>query len=248
MRRSAEVERIQNIYMPTGKQHSLPFERRRPGTALKFVTMLLWLALYCNLITQPVMAGQQAPNRQMKANQSPEAGGIVLSVDRNGHFTGTVLINDYSMPFLIDTGATYTSIPSKLAVAAGLPFGRQVETSTASGRSFDKLTKVRSMKIGTAEIKNIDAMVNSHLTEVLIGMNTLKYFHMHQSANKMTLVINTAMQGSADQENAVTVEKMPDAYENAKPKPVVDNTPSRPIKMSVVCDEKKHCITQFHND
>jgi aspartyl protease family protein len=56
--------------------------------------------------------------------QSKLARGIItLTADIYGHFRGNVLINNVSMPFLIDTGATMTVIPEKMALEAKLPLG-----------------------------------------------------------------------------------------------------------------------------
>lgn len=60
-------------------------------------------------------------------------GGVALRADRQGHFTGTALINGVPMPFMIDTGATTTSVPSAMARAAGLPVGSPVRIATAGG-------------------------------------------------------------------------------------------------------------------
>ncbi|MFZ2406286.1 MAG: TIGR02281 family clan AA aspartic protease [Methylobacter sp.] len=116
-------------------------------------------------------------------------GGIVIQADNAGHFRGTVFINGYPMPFVIDTGATTTVIPVKMAAAAGLPFGRSVPVDTAGGRVFDQATRLDSLKIGTGEIRNLSASINQHLDEVLVGMSTLKYFHMTQESNTLTLVL-----------------------------------------------------------
>lgn len=116
-------------------------------------------------------------------------GGIVIQADNAGHFRGTVFINGYPMPFVIDTGATSTVIPLKMAAAAGLPFGRLIPVDTAGGRVFDQSTRLDSLKIGTGEIRNLSASINQHLDEVLVGMSTLKYFHMTQESNILTLVL-----------------------------------------------------------
>lgn len=116
------------------------------------------------------------------------SGGIKLNADGQGQFQGIVLINNIPMPFLIDTGATITAIPQKLAHAAKLPVGRSIRVHTAGGVVMDRLTTISSIKIGSAEIKHVAAHINSHINKVLIGMNVLKYFRMTQSGNTMTLL------------------------------------------------------------
>jgi aspartyl protease family protein len=139
-------------------------------------------------------------------NQNPSEtlqGGVVLKADRQGHFRGTVLINNVPMPFLIDTGATKTSIPEKMAVTANLPFGNEIKSNTAGGQVTDHLTRINNLKIGGAEIINLNANINQYLDEVLIGMNTLKYFHMTQNGDTLTLLANNRKDGDLALQSAV---------------------------------------------
>ncbi len=62
-------------------------------------------------LTLPPIFSQRIPNPAITAIKAepdiqPISDGIVLKADRQGHFRGTVLINNIPMPFLIDTGAT----------------------------------------------------------------------------------------------------------------------------------------------
>lgn len=172
----------------------------------------------------------------------PVSGGLVLKADRQGHFRGTVLIDNVPMPFLIDTGATLTSIPANLANAARLPVGDQVNTHTAGGQVVDRLTQISSLKIGNAEIRNLEAAINQHLAEVLIGMNTLKYFNMNQTGNTMTLVVN----GSIPQQIApasAALRPNTTAAEQAEIQPVSKRPTT--IKKKVSCDANHVCITIY---
>jgi len=121
------------------------------------------------------------------------SGDITIPADRSGHYRGTVLINSVAMPFVIDTGATLTTIPVNMAIKAGLSFGRNISMSTANGQVSNPSTFINSLRLGNIEIKNIDAsiMLNPGLeAQVLIGMNTLKYFRMVQDKNRLTLTAN----------------------------------------------------------
>ncbi|MDP1615682.1 MAG: TIGR02281 family clan AA aspartic protease, partial [Methylococcales bacterium] len=119
------------------------------------------------------------------------AGGIVIKANKQGHFTGTVFINDVAMPFMIDTGATETVIPVELANKAKLPIGMVGQSETAGGTTLNVSTQISSLKIGSAEIKNIKAHINYSLHEVLIGMNTLKFFSMSTKDDEMTLIASS---------------------------------------------------------
>ncbi|OAI29874.1 TIGR02281 family clan AA aspartic protease [Methylomonas koyamae] len=116
------------------------------------------------------------------------AGTVRIKADRQGHFRGTLSINNVPMPFMIDTGATKTSIPEKYAVAAGLPRGGAVQAETAGGRVTDYQTRIASLKLGNLELRNLDAHINRYLDEVLVGMNTLKYFRIEQNGDSLVLM------------------------------------------------------------
>lgn len=164
------------------------------------------------------------------------AGGIVLKADRQGHFRGTVLVNNVPMPFLVDTGATTTTIPANMAIAAGLPFGRQVQSNTAGGQVIHHVTQIKSFKIGSVGIRNLDAHINPHLNEVLIGMNTLKYFHMTQNENTLTLTSNHQLAHRVKNAQAAVFDTVPIQQPIAKP--VI-------VKKKVTCDDNNICKTTY---
>ncbi len=66
----------------------------------------------------PTVSQSPLENRQ-PISQTPK--GVAIPADANGHYRGTLLINNIPMPFLVDTGATHTVIPTKLSYAARLP-------------------------------------------------------------------------------------------------------------------------------
>ncbi|MDD5319507.1 MAG: TIGR02281 family clan AA aspartic protease [Methylococcales bacterium] len=171
------------------------------------------------------------------------SGGVILKTDRQGHFRGTALVNNVPVPFLIDTGATQTVIPRKMAVDASLPFGRFIEASTAGGKVAERETRINSLVIGNAVIKNLDAHINDHLDEALIGMNTLKYFHMTQSGDTLTLVANNQLGNSAPSAQAF--------HQSNDRIPIDTLAPDKPIKKpialkkTVACNERKVCKTTY---
>ncbi|MFA5016271.1 MAG: TIGR02281 family clan AA aspartic protease [Methylobacter sp.] len=129
-------------------------------------------------VNAPVVA--QVPIARPPAN-------VVLHADRDGHFRGTLLVNNVAMPFMIDTGATQTAIPKKMAYAARLPVGKAVQVSTANGFAVAHLTRINSLKIGNLDLRGLEGYINDHLDEVLVGMNTLKLFHITQDRNTLIL-------------------------------------------------------------
>lgn len=196
---------------------------------------------------QPASPAISIPNAPAEPETiEPISGGLLIKADRQGHFRGTVLINDVPMPFLIDTGATMTVIPSGLANEAGLVPGRYHRSNTAGGDVVQQETQIETLKIGNAVIKNLNASINEHLDEVLIGMNTLKYFNITQSGNTMTLVAN----GSSPEQivSAPAIAPMPIqsntiAVEQPATKPEIKRPTT--IKKTVTCDARQVCTTKY---
>ena len=112
---------------------------------------------------------------------------VVLHADQGGHFRGTLLVNNVAMPFLIDTGATKTAITKSMAYAARLSPGRAVKVSTADSFTDVHSTIINSLKIGNLDLRGLDGAIVDNLDEVLVGMNTLKLFHMTQDRNTLIL-------------------------------------------------------------
>lgn len=160
-------------------------------------------------------------------------GGVVLTADKQGHFRGTVLINNIPMPFLIDTGATNTSIPVAMANQAKLPIGEIGQTTTANGKAAMLSTQIESLKIGNAEIRNSKANMLYNLDEVLIGMNTLKFFSISIKNNTMTM-----MNANSEKMSVMTSELKPD-----EPRP---QKAAKKWKKNVTCDsEGMNCKTAY---
>lgn len=114
--------------------------------------------------------------------------GIVIYANHQGHFTGTVLINNVKMPFMIDTGATSTTVPAELAKKANMPFYETIKSYTANGIAYGQASEIKSLKLGNAIIINIDGHINYKFDQVLIGMNALKLFSVEFDNEKITLI------------------------------------------------------------
>lgn len=247
------------------RHHCLPKRPAQNRTGLKYLlypVMVLFVLWYGADAWLSLLKGK-SPNSQVWQKQAaldkqPAVelipGGVMLRADQNGQFRGTALINDVAVPFLIDTGATQTAIPASLAGAAGLKYGRTVQNHTAGGIVTDHMTRIDHLKIGNAEIKNLQATINQHLQEVLIGMNTLKYFRMTQAGNTLTLVASSDPVEIAEIEKDLTPEAPPvQAVQNMdfrRPEDsdaavAEDKRPKTNWKKSVSCDSQQHCKTVY---
>ncbi|MCQ8105647.1 TIGR02281 family clan AA aspartic protease [Methylomonas sp. SURF-2] len=184
---------------------------------------------------QPPGQDNRAASRNISSDIGPEAKGVIIKADAKGHFRGVVLINNVPMPFLIDTGATDTVVPAKMAVAAKLPYGRYVQASTAGGKVAIRETSINSLRLGNAELNNLHAQLNDHLNEVLIGMSTLRYFKINQAGDTMTLISDI---------RTIPAQSLSGAeLQNETSRGAGSKTSN--IKKTVVCDERKVCITKY---
>jgi len=165
------------------------------------------------------------------------SGGLRIKADNQGHFRGTVLINNVPMRFLIDTGATKTVIPGKFASSARLPYGNFIQTNTAGGKATARETTIKNFKLGNIVINNLDAQINDHLHEVLIGMNTLRYFKITQMNGILTLTPNSRF-----------VTRTRNTRQSFSSNTVAMNRTTRKstvIKKTVTCDKNNVCTTKY---
>ncbi len=103
-----------------------------------------------------------------------------VRIYRNPHgmFTTVGSINGLPVNFLVDTGASQVAMNSIEARRLGVDFrvdGDPGSVSTASGYARAFKVKLDSVKVGSIELRNVDALIleGGHPTEVLLGMSFL---------------------------------------------------------------------------
>lgn len=251
-----------------GEHHSFARRSRSKSSGGKQLLLLLALLVVLFRVGNDAMQRRDAATTQRSQLSDAEtvatnddrdsaesiAGGLIIKADPSGHFRGKLLIDDVEMPFLIDTGATQTVIPQALAEQANLPQGRVIQTSTAGGQVNNHLTRINRMQLGNAELKNLQAIINPHLDEVLIGMNTLKYFRITQQRDTLTLIASNEIEPVETQERDLPLQMPPPAFMAELPEPdqsasEATETPfSKPTtqwKKSTDCSPGKRCVPSY---
>ena len=134
---------------------------------------------------------QRNPNRQVmntiNTDGIPE---VILQQNRYGHYVATGSINDYSVDFLLDTGATDVAIPGELAKRMNLKPGPEIEISTANGIILARMTRLERVDLGTISLRNVKATINPYMDEgddILLGMSFLKKLEMIQRGETLIL-------------------------------------------------------------
>lgn len=116
---------------------------------------------------------------------------VTLNADTRGHFITMGSINGGSVRFLVDTGATFVSLPAAEAKRLGIDYlrGQRGQMQTANGIATAYRVKLDTVKIGDITVNNVDAVVseNDALGVTLLGMSFLNRMEMKRDGQSMTL-------------------------------------------------------------
>jgi len=137
---------------------------------------------------EPLHLNAAAPAAAPPASARPR---IVLWADAQGHFVERGHINGRAVTFMVDTGASAVSIGRPDAERLGLPFlqqGRPVTMHTANGQVQGWHLRLPSVRLGTLEMKNLDAIIAPQpMPYILLGNNFLACCQMTRQGNEMVL-------------------------------------------------------------
>lgn len=156
---------------------------RRPlpllGGAMRFFGNLILIFAFLGAIAEVMrfdhgfdlsFSGSDTPEQQVAGRETR----IALAPD--GHFWLRAEVNGVSRRFLVDTGATLTTVSPATAEAAGLtasPGSAPVLLNTANGTSTGTLVTIASLRVGNVVARHIDAVVAPGLQTNVLGMNFL---------------------------------------------------------------------------
>lgn len=115
---------------------------------------------------------------------------VKLKADARGHFVGDGAINRQSVRFLVDTGASLTTLSRKEARRIGLSYsgGDTVRTMTANGAINGWRVDLDSVRVGNVTVRDVEAVViDTDLPVVLLGMTFLDRFDMERTGSTLVL-------------------------------------------------------------
>jgi aspartyl protease family protein len=120
------------------------------------------------------------------------AGGtrIVIPAGPGGHYGGLASINDHSVPYIVDTGATSVAIGADVASALGLDYvaSTGIAAMTANGGVAARRLTLGKVTIGNVTIFNVDCIVVPRpMPVVLLGNSFLSHFQMHSDSDSLVL-------------------------------------------------------------
>ena len=162
---------------------------RRTG---KWMFGLSWIVVL-GLLTfffSKVLDQKYNPNQNVQTSiLSDGAKEIVLDSSRFGHYVASGEINNHKVVFLVDTGASFVSVPEGLAKKIGLKKGQPGATVTANGTITVYATVLDTISIGDIILHNVRANINPGMSgeEVLLGMSFLRGLSLKHEQGKLTI-------------------------------------------------------------
>lgn len=130
------------------------------------------------------------PNQQVHAHvRADGVREVVLRQNRAGHYVANGSINGHEVTFLLDTGATSVSVPSRVAGPLGLTRGAPLRANTANGTITTYATRLDEVRLGNIQLENVRADINPHMNgeEVLLGMSFLRKLEFTQRDRELTI-------------------------------------------------------------
>jgi predicted aspartyl protease len=106
-----------------------------------------------------------------------------------------VMLNRSLKAYLVlDTGATGTVVSRRIASNLGLPKIGSTKTITVGGSVTRPIARLRSLKVGEAEVQNLVVLIHDFhphpRIEGLLGMDFLGRFHVSLDSRKQLLVLS----------------------------------------------------------
>ena len=114
---------------------------------------------------------------------------VVLKSSTHGHYVVTGKINKQKVTFLVDTGASYVSIPERVAKKINLEKGAPLRVYTANGEVTVFATTLDEVSIGDIVLRDIKADINPHMdgNEILLGMSFLRHLSVSHQGGQLTI-------------------------------------------------------------
>ena len=162
-------------------------DTKQLGIIFTWVGWIIGLALLV-MVFSKILNARDEPISSISKGTNPYVQ-IILKRNRNGHYIFNGYVNNQKVKFLVDTGATVTSIPYNFGKSLGLQQGRAFKVQTANGTTTAYSTELKTLNLGDIKLKNVDASLVSGMTgkEALLGMNVLKHFELIQRDGKLII-------------------------------------------------------------
>jgi len=110
-----------------------------------------------------------------------------LRRDRSGHYRVPGGINGSYVEFMVDTGASLTSITNRAAIDARVPSCNPRIFNTAGGKVNGCVGVAQKLVFGNFTIEDVEVAIMPELEENLLGMNVLSRVRIEQQGDVMRM-------------------------------------------------------------
>jgi clan AA aspartic protease (TIGR02281 family) len=114
-------------------------------------------------------------------------GSMAVKRHGNGHFYLPGSIAGVPVTFMLDTGASVTSITSEIAREAGVRNCKEIQVQTANGSTTGCIALIPQMTLGNFTLKNITVAVMPNMDTNLLGANVLRNFRVGQDEDTLLI-------------------------------------------------------------
>lgn len=158
---------------------------KRIGQGMWAIAWIIFLLLLYQFF-EGMVEEKYSPNQNLSVGTNSE---VILKRNRSGHYVAPGKINGTDVIFLLDTGATTVSVPSKVAEDIGLKYGFRQKVGTANGTIDVYATELQSIQLGGITLHNIRGHINPHMDSktVLLGMSFMRDLEIIQKGDQLTL-------------------------------------------------------------
>jgi aspartyl protease family protein len=174
---------------PPGKN---PFKAENEHTSLGRGMFYFGWLIVLGLLTMVFGSWEQHqtnPNQKVVSQTQGGASEVVLQRNRWGHYIANGFINGVEVTFLLDTGATYVSVPESIAQKLHLEQGMRSRSNTANGTINVYMTQIDELRLGDIVMTDVQGSINPYMgdNEVLLGMSFLKHLELVQKNDTLIL-------------------------------------------------------------
>ena len=153
--------------------------RLTAGKALKM--LLAWIAIFGVAFALFAFRddfsslGQRLKDEAVGAAAVESSGGeLRIPLSSDGHFWVDAEVNGTPVRFLVDSGASVTTISRKIADSAGMETGMRVEmVETANGTVQMPKARVEQLRVGSIRVSDFPVLVAEQDGLNVLGMNFL---------------------------------------------------------------------------
>lgn len=143
---------------------------------------------------------QSYPNQDRPRQEFDQRRGSIGAVDfprgqsagltrkSNGSYVIAGHINSFPVTFMVDTGASITSVPETMGGAIGVTSCERRTFNTANGQTIGCVARVASISFGPFRVRDAEVVLMKNLTtQPLLGMNALQGLQLVNQNGSMAL-------------------------------------------------------------